>query len=95
MSQHRQIEQSIRQESKNATREEIVDSFVELAKLNYQLSNTISQLTNRLEESKRELLATGWDKGYEDCILYHQSHGLQGTEDNPYRKPIEMSGAES
>ncbi|MCD2263278.1 hypothetical protein K3888_11270 [Dietzia aurantiaca] len=30
------------------------------------------------------MLAEAWDEGYGDCLIYHQSHGLSGSETNPY-----------
>lgn len=58
-----------------------------LTKLNDGLSRQIIGMGATLEESRRELLATGWD----ECAKWPSRPKL---EDNPYRKPvIDFSGA--
>lgn len=37
--------------------------------------------------AKQEGQREGWDEGYGDCLIFHQSHGLQGTETNPHPEP--------
>lgn len=34
----------------------------------------------------REQKAEGWDQGYADCWTYHQSEGLVGTQNNPFKE---------
>lgn len=35
---------------------------------------------------RRKAQADAWEEGYGDCWTYHQSEGMKGTEDNPYRE---------
>ncbi|MDQ0102333.1 Mn-dependent DtxR family transcriptional regulator [Paenarthrobacter nicotinovorans] len=69
-----------------------------LTNLNKKLANQIVNMSDKLEQGRRELLATGWD----ECVgkINFISHGLAPKliedlkRDNPYRKPvIDLSGA--
>lgn len=58
-----------------------------LLKLNDGLSRQVLAMGMRLEDSRRGLLATGWD----NCAQWSTRPDLK---DNPYRKPvIDFSGA--
>ncbi|NWL34452.1 hypothetical protein [Paenarthrobacter nitroguajacolicus] len=69
-----------------------------LTNLNDGLSRQLIAMGQRLEDSRRELMATGWD-AFADR-LSQDSNGVPAAyvaslkADNPYRKPvIDLSGA--
>lgn len=64
-----------------------------LTNLNKKLANQIVNMSDKLEEGRRELLATGWD-ACADRMLQLTSRDYMLKADNPYRKPvIDLSGA--
>ena len=66
---------------------------------NRKLAEMLKNMGDKLEEGRRELLATGWDAGFaagKSRAMRHMSDepGLSLKADNPYRKPvIDLSGA--
>lgn len=61
--------------------------------LNHRLALQIINMTDKLDESRRELLATGWDR----CAAHVASNIVQGhplgvgdLTKNPYREPVEL-----
>lgn len=69
-----------------------------LTNLNKKLANQIVNMSDKLEEGRRELLATGWDacadRTTNDLTDSAPNYGEQLKRDNPYRKPvIDLSGA--
>lgn len=65
----------------------LLERLETVTRLNDGLSKTVIGMSDRLEESKRELLATGWD----ECA---KSPARPDPKDNPYRKPVpDLSGA--
>jgi len=69
-----------------------------LTNLNDGLSRQLIAMGQRLEDSRRELMATGWDacaeRAANDLTDSAPNYGEQLKRDNPYRKPvIDLSGA--
>lgn len=64
-----------------------------LAAANNRLARQLEGMSAKLEEGRRELLATGWDAGFaagKSRAMRHMSDepGLSLKADNPYRKPL-------
>ena len=64
---------------------------------NKKLAMMLSELPDKLEAGRRELLATGWDAATEAASKrwdVHPSNAESLKADNPYRKPvIDLTGA--
>ena len=41
-------------------------------------------------DARREGQADAWEQGYSDCWTYHQSNGLSGSRENPYRQEADQ-----
>ncbi|MFS0718842.1 hypothetical protein ABC337_04915 [Arthrobacter sp. 1P04PC] len=68
-----------------------------LERVNAGLANQIVRSSERLEESRRELLATGWDAAVDEADRRWQIGSTSASilkADNPYRKPIGLGGAQ-
>jgi hypothetical protein len=66
-----------------------------LTTLNDRLSKQVIGMSDRLDASRRELLATGWDEAVNEADRRWQI-GAASTSilkaDNPYRQPIDTLG---
>lgn len=71
-----------------------------LAAANNRLARQLEGMSAKLEEGRRELLATGWEAGFlrgqelAAWAIGNRPEGERPDTDNPYRKPvIDLSGA--
>ena len=60
-----------------------------LTELNRRLANQLVGMSDKLDESRRELLAAGWDAAATATTLnYSIAVGQKLKDTNPYRKPV-------
>lgn len=64
---------------------------------NNKLAQMLKRMTDKLEEGRRELMATGWDAAVNEADSRWSIGAASASKlkaDNPYRKPvIDLSGA--
>lgn len=67
---------------------------------NRKLANMLKGMSDKLDEGRRDLLATGWDAGFlrgqelAAWAIGNRPESERPDTDNPYRKPvIDLSGA--
>lgn len=64
-------------------------TYEDLLTLNQQLANQLIGMSDRLQESARQIAAAAWDAG-------HRFSGYEPDEDsNPYRQPLDPLGLEA
>lgn len=65
---------------------------------NRGLAQQVVNASDRLEKSRRELLAIGWDAGFERgghlaaWAIGNRPESERPDTDNPYRKPLDLLG---
>lgn len=70
------------------------ETIERLMKSNNRLAQMVKSGSDRLAESARELMAQGWDTGFESMrTFYTTDHLKRRIPKNPYRQPINLPGA--
>jgi len=67
------------------------ETIERLTELNNQLAQMLKRGSDRLQESARELMAQGWERGVIDA--YGPVLNRHDLPPNPYRQPINLPGA--
>jgi hypothetical protein len=61
---------------------------------NRNLAQQVVNMSDRLEQSRRELLAIGWDAAVA-AMVYPDGTKVEVSENsNPYRKPVDLFGGD-
>jgi hypothetical protein len=61
---------------------------------NRNLAQQVVNMSDRLEQSRRELLAIGWDAAVA-AMVYPDGTKVEVAENsNPYRKPVDLFGGD-
>lgn len=79
------------------TEETPAETIERLTRSNNRLAQMVKASSDRLQESARELMAQGWERGYTagHSIAMRRMSDEPGapTPPNPYRQPINLPGA--
>ena len=64
-----------------------------LRTVNRNLAQQVVNMSDRLEESRRELLAIGWDAAVAAMVYPDGTKVEVAKNSNPYRKPVDLLGS--